>query len=206
MDIKPLIWPAVDRKELERVLDEVGHDVRLDALLELGPRDMGRLFDAAIDNDPITLDHFVPADTRPLGQVIHEGKNSLPLFSRFQKRFCRPVVPASEKEVWGYNHQSMQIVTGPGYFVAYPQGPKEVLFDYSRVPAGQLPSRWPPVIPNSARFGRFVYHGTKDVMRRVSQFVSIGRLYRGDRPADTWFLLVRCVPSLRVGAPDRPDL
>jgi hypothetical protein len=34
-----------------------------------------------------------------------------------------------------------------------------------------------------------------DVMRRVSERVTIGRAERGGKPMDNWFALVRCSPS-----------
>src|SRR5688572_3883342 len=122
MDISTLIWPSVNRPELARVLDDVADDVRLKSLYELGRRDMARLFEAALDNEPLTLDHFVPPETPSGVEVVHDGKNSLRLFRRFQKRFCRP---GAERELWGYNDQPLRLWTGPGYFVAYQQDAKE---------------------------------------------------------------------------------
>jgi hypothetical protein len=188
MDISALIWPSVNRPELARVLDDVADDVRLKSLYELGRRDMARLFEAARDNDPLTLDHFVPQDMPPGSEVIHDGKNSLALFRRFRKRFCRP---ESERELWGYNDQPLQSWTGPGYFVAYEQEAKEVVFDYSRLPKGPVPEAWPPLVSNAKGLSRVIFDDTRDVVRRVSGLVSIGRVYRGGRPRDIWFMLVR---------------
>src|SRR5689334_11236299 len=109
MDIAPLIVPSVDRKEVARVLDEVGDDVRVKAIAELGRRELATLFDAAADNAPLTLDDFVPPGVPPATEVIHEGKNSLGLFTRFQKRFCRPAQPVNAPELWGYNEQSLRL-------------------------------------------------------------------------------------------------
>src|SRR5262245_22401779 len=105
MDIQPLIYPRVDRKELARVLDEVGEHVRIKSAAELGRRELAALYDGAADNEPLTFEHFVPPGVPPLTEVIHEGKNSLGLFTRFQKRFCRPASGAGE--LWGYNEQSL---------------------------------------------------------------------------------------------------
>src|SRR4051812_23421059 len=117
MDISVMIRPTVDRVAIARALDGVGIEARVKAIAELGKRDMAALFDAAADNAPATLDDFVPRETAPLTEVIHQGKNSLGLFTRFQKRFCRPSEGANE--LWGYNHQAMAAFTGPGYFVGH---------------------------------------------------------------------------------------
>jgi len=160
----------------------------LSSLNELRPRDMAKLFDAAIDNDPLTLDHFIPPDTPPDTDVLHDGKNSMALFKRFQKRFYRA---DTATEIWGYNDQPLWQLTGPGYFVAYPQGPKEIVFDYDRIPAGPVPEDWPAIVPNRKGLARFIFDGVKDTVRRVSSLVSVGRVYRGEHPRDIWFLLVR---------------
>jgi hypothetical protein len=188
MDISALINPFVNRLELARVLDDVGDDVRLKSLYELSPRDMAKLFDAAIDNDPLTLDHFVPPEATADSDVLHDGKNSLPVLRRFQKRFCRA---DTATELWGYNEQSLWQLTGPGYFVAYRREPKEIVFDYDRVPAGPVPEDWPAIVPNKKGLARFIYDDMKDVVRRVSGLVSVGRVYRHERPRDIWFMLVR---------------
>ena len=188
MDISALIWPSVNRPELARVLDDVADDVRLKSLYELSRSDMARLFEAARDNDPLTLDHFVPPEAPAGAEVIHDGRNSLALFRTFRKRFCRA---SGERELWGYNDQALQRFTGAGYFVAYEQEPKDVVFDYERLPRSPLPEGWPPVLSNSKGLSRLIYGGTRDIVRRVSNFVSIGRVYRGERPRDVWFMLVR---------------
>jgi hypothetical protein len=183
-----MIWPSVDRATIAHLLDEVGEEGRLNSVMDLGKRELAALFDASADNAPLTLEDLVPAALPPLTEVIHEGKNSLPLFSRFQKRFCRPT--KSNTELIGYNEQEMRLFTGPGYFVAYCPPGSDLLIDYARVPS-ERPSAWPPIIPNSARLGRFVYYGTNDLVRRVSRGVSIGRARKGERPIDAWFVLVQ---------------
>jgi hypothetical protein len=194
MDITPMISPSnVDRKEIARVLDDVGEPVRVESVADLGRRELALLFEAAADNAPLTLEDFVPANVPAMTEVIHEGKNSLGLFTRFQKRFARPT--GVEGELWGYNEQSMRLFTGPGYFVAVRPTEKlgiegGVVIDYRRLPSDK-PGSWPPIMPNSARLSRFIYNGTVDVMRRVSGHVTIGRAMRDNKPMDAWFVLVR---------------
>jgi hypothetical protein len=189
MDISPMLWPTVDRKEIAHVLDDVGDRVRIETIAELGKRELAALFDAAADNEPLTLDHFVPPDVPDLTEVIHEGKNSLFLFSRFQKRFSRPASNGGRRELWGYNEHDFRFFTGPGYFVAYEDG-RDVVIDYCLTPGGKVES-WPTILPTSARLSRFVYHGTNDLVRRVSGFVSVGRQRKGTQAKDAWFVLVR---------------
>lgn len=195
MDLSSIILPSVDRKELARVLDEVGEEARIKAVAELGRTELAQLFEAAIENAPVTLDDYVPAGMAPMTEVIHEGKNSLALFTRFQKRFCRPTHETNSPELWGYNEQAMRLFTGPGYFVASrPAEPLAlaggVVIDYRRVPTDH-PEGWPAILPNTARLSRFIYNGMVDVMRRVSDHVTIGRAMRGRQPMDAWFVLVR---------------
>ena len=192
MDLSPMILPSVDRKEVARVLDDVGEHVRLKTIADLGRAELARLFDAAADNEPLDLDHFVPREVPPMTEVIHEGKNSLGLFTRFQKRFCRPPSTFTKPELWGYNEQSMRLFTGPGYFVAHRPAEGGVVVDYTRLPPDK-PQGWPPILPNSARLSRFIYNGTVDVMRKVSAHVSVGRAFRAGKAMDAWFILARCV-------------
>jgi len=196
MDMTVLLEPTIDLPRLTAVLDELGHEGRLATVRGWEKRDLVRLYDAAKGHHPLTLEHFVPPARAPLTEVIHHGKNSLPLFSRFQKRFTRPEgagEPAAE--LWGFNRQSNEAVTGPGYFVVHTefdggQVPGEVAIDYRKAPKGKAPS-WPDVMPNSARLGRFVYEGMVDVMRGISKHVSIGRAWKHGKYMDAWFVLCR---------------
>ena len=45
--------------------------------------------------------------------------------------------------------------------------------------------------PNSEGLQRFIYMGTRDFMRRVSEHVSIGAAYKGEKPLDHYFTLCR---------------
>lgn len=192
MHLSHLIFPKVDLEALAHALDGVGHEGRVGAIVELGKREMAALYEAAIDNPPTTLEDFVPSDRPPMTEVIHHGKNSLPAFQRFQKRFCRPGDDGASDQLWGYNHNTawLQTLTGPGYFVAHPWKDGGIVIDYTMLPS-KHPESWPEILPNSARLSRFIYNGTKDVMRRLSQHVTIGRAQRGDTPMDAWFILVR---------------
>lgn len=192
MDLSSLIFPKVDLAGIAHALDGVGHEGRLQTVVELGKREMVALYEAASDNPPTTLEDFVPSSTAPMTEVIHHGKNSLPAFSRFQKRFCRPEESGPSEQLWGYNHNTawLQTLTGPGYFVAHPWKDGGIVIDYTMLPP-KHPESWPEIIPNSARLSRFIYNGTMDVMRRLSEHVTIGRAQRGENLMDAWFILVR---------------
>ena len=185
-----VLMPPFAPLEIAAQLDAMSAEARLKTVMRLGRKQLAPLFEAAAVNPPLRLADMVPADLPPLVEVIHEGKNSLPAFRRFQKRFCRPPLAMNgANELWGYNHQWYGAVTGPGYFVAHHQD-GELVVDYYRLPPDRPPS-WPPIIPNSARLSRFIYYQMVDVIRRVSRHVVIGRAFKKGKPFDAWFALVR---------------
>src|SRR5438067_356734 len=158
----------VDLDGLSAHLDMLSHDARLDAVRALDRRAQSHLFEAAKGYKTITLADFVPESVAPMHEVIHHGRNTLPAFKHFQKRFCRPDAEVKDA-LWGYNEQAMRFATGPGYFVARDwddEGKPGVVIDYHLVPP-RHPEGWPEIRPNSARLSRFVYFETRDVMRTV---------------------------------------
>lgn len=184
-----LLEPTVNLARLSEILDGVGHEGRVAAMRRMTPKQMADLYEAAKGFRALTLEHFVPSDKAPLEEVIHEGKNSLPLFTAFQKRFCR--LPDRTDALGGYNHQANAWITGPGYFVAHDYTePGEIGIDYYQVPAVK-PDAWPAIRDNDGGFGQLVYGKMVDVMRGVSEHVSIGRAVRNGKVADNWFVLVR---------------
>ena len=198
MDLTVFLEPRVDLPRIRRVLDELGHSGRLDTMRAWDARQQAAIYDAAKGFLPLSLDHFVPASVGPMTEVIHNGQNSLPVFSHFEKRFCRPRPgdeAAGEERLWGYNHNDVQIWIGPVYFTTHLAESKgEVAIDYTEVPS-EKPEGWPDIVPNSDRLGRFVYYRTIDVMRGISKHVSIGRARRGTHWMDTWFVLCRQDPG-----------
>jgi hypothetical protein len=182
---------GVDLPGLSRHLDGLNDGARAAAACALTPGQQAKLFDAARGFRPLTLEHFVPAGAPVRRQVIHSGRNSLPAFKTFEKRFCLP--EAGSQRLWGYNYNPPLIVrvTGPGYFVCYPIDAGEVLIDYCEVPAGEPPPGWPSIKPNSAGASRFIYYRTQDTMRGVSTHVSIGRAAREGKVMNNWFVLCR---------------
>lgn len=140
-----------------------------------------------------TLDDFVPRDRAPLQPVRHFGRNTLPAFTLFEKRFCRPATGEDQSVLWGYNEGVTRAVVGPGYFVVRAtdgDSRGESVIDYTRVPPGK-PAEWPPIRFNERGLSRFVYAGMHDFMRKVSGHVTIGRAYRHDRETPNCFVLCR---------------
>lgn len=190
MDLRSLIDTHLDLARLSKDLDELGHPGRLWAVHHWTRADMATLWEAAKGLRPVTLDDYVPPGVGPLVEVIHDGKNSLPLFTHFQKRFCKPADPGTKDAAYGYNHQSMSAFTGPGYFVMHPSTePGEMDIDYTMVPKEKV-TAWPPIV-NNGGLGRFVYRGMVDVMRGIATHVSIGRARKSQGWMDNWFVLVR---------------
>ena len=200
--------PGVGIDAIAHHLDELDDDGRRREALVLGRAAQRTLYEKAAQAAPIELDDFT-AGAAPLVEVVHDGKNTLPLppaWRRFQKRVCRP--PGDDHRLFGYNEGPTRRLVGPGYFVAVAtagrpaweaRGP--VVIDYFQVPDGPVVDGWPAVVPNTRGLQRFVYAGTRDFMRRVSTHVSIGAAFKGERPLDHYFVLVR--RSARLIAPAR---
>jgi hypothetical protein len=183
----------LDLTALSAHLNRLGHAQRLAECRSVGRAAQRRLYDAAEGFMPIGLDFVVPAEES--GEVVHHGKNSLPAFTHFAKVFIRPQgEDAPSDELWGYNRGSgfVESVVGPGYFITHLHEVEgEVLVNYLRVPPRKPVDAWPDILPNSARLSRFVYNGTQDILRGVSEHVSIGRATKGGSDMDAWFLLCR---------------
>lgn len=177
-------------KEISEYLDSLNHNERLLACRSLSPQNQAHLFELARDYQAIDLEFFVPSSTEPLAQVIHHGRNSLPVFRFFQKRFCLPNQETPEPQRWGYNEQAMITATGPGYFVAKNTDWGEVVIDYYQTPPAK-PNSWPPILPNTEKLSRFIYYHTQDFMRGVSKHVSIGRAVKEGSLMNNWFVLCR---------------
>lgn len=160
---------------------------RLLTALSIEPAEQRVLWDL-MEGHSLSAEHFVPSSTEPLHPVVHYGRNTLPAFKFFQKRFYR--VP--DDEIAGFNAQTLSWLTGPGYFVTHPvtDGPADFVIDYTALPK-QKPATCPPIQPNTRGVSRWVYGGMKDYVRSVSEHVCIGRAYRGEKPLDAWFVLCR---------------
>ena len=194
MDLTVLIEPTINLERLSEVLDGMGHEGRVHCVRGWDKKTMIALWAAVEGHRALSLDHFVPPSMGELAEVIHDGKNSLPAFSMFQKRFCKPRDPeAAGQKLYGYNHQVTEWlapVIGPGYFVTkLSETAGEVVIDYKELPSEKAPS-WPEIESNSGR-GALVYGGMVDHMRGITNYISIGRAEKGGKWMDAYFVLVR---------------
>ncbi len=149
---------------------------------------IGRLFDLAAGGEPLTFEDIVSASTPAGDTVTFEGRNSLPVFSQFQKRFAR----TADGAVFGHNHGVTSPVTGPGYFVVridQADHAGELVFDYTQPPPIE-PVGWPRFVPNNRRLSRFVFMNMQDYVRRVAQGVLVGSAYKLGVRQDAFFSLV----------------
>lgn len=182
-----------DAKPIADLLDVLGNEERLEVLRTLGAADQRRLWNVVEGFRPVRLTDLVPDKVGALVAVRHHGRNSLPLFSNFEKRFYRQedAAPADPAELGGANFQSLSPLTGPGYFVASndPNRP-EVLIDYRRLPT-RAPAGWPPIRDNEHGPSRLVYGFMVDTLRRVSEHVTIGSAARNGREMGAFFVLCR---------------
>jgi hypothetical protein len=174
--------------EIASFLDGLTHDGRMEAMASLsGPAVQRKLWDTAANAPRVGTTDLVAPDAPVRREVIFHGKNSLPAFTFFQKRFLRP--RAGADTLWGYNHQSLAWLTGPGYFVVHDE-PRGAAIDYREVPPEAV-AGWPAVKPNSAGLSRFVYKDMVDYLRRVSKHVLIGRATKHGKDLENYFALCR---------------
>lgn len=193
MSLKDLIRARTSIEEIGRTLDGMTTAARREAVRALGGKEQAILYDLAAGNG-CTIEDFVPPMRPPFEEVIHSGKNSLPLFTNFEKRFCRPQRTEGSPIAYGYNEGFTRTFVGPGYFIArekpHESGVPTVVIDYYSVP-DEKPPAWPDIRPNSAGLSRFVYFQMEDWMWKVSKHVSIGRARRSGKWSNNYFALTR---------------
>ncbi|MDD9944645.1 MAG: hypothetical protein OXU20_26605 [Myxococcales bacterium] len=175
--------------QVRAFLDDLAADQRLAAVRSLGPQQQRALFGLAEGFMPLKLTDLVPAAQPALSPVRHFGRNSMPLFKYFEKRFYRQ--RDGDSDLAGANFQSLSPLTGAGYYVAREDSERgEVLIDYTQVPEIPPPG-WPEITRNERGVSRLVYGFMVDTLRRVSEHVTIGRAARHGKPMNAWFLLCR---------------
>ncbi len=192
MDVSVLLEPKIDLDRLAEVLDGLGHEGRVHTTRTWHKKQQAAIFEAA-KGRAIDLDFLVPPSIGELVEVIHEGVNTLPTFSHFQKRFTR--LPAEdEQKIGGYNHQPPWMAfSGPGYFVCKSgegEHEGEVVVDYTHYPKHK-PDAWPEIRKNEGVIPGMVFGGMTDYLRRISNNVSIGRAWKHGKALDQYFTLVR---------------
>lgn len=199
MKFRTLLLGHHDEHAIARIaeaLDRMNHESRLFTVRSATKQEMATLWELVKDN-AVDAGHFVPSGVDPLVEVIHHGKNSLPAFTHFQKRFCR--ADDDSGELWGYNHQDLGWLIGPGYFAAHStEDEKEpvsaYVIDYTRIPK-KKPEAWPEIADNAGGVRSLVYGRMKDYMRKVSDHVSLGKAYKDGAEVGAYFLLCREDPK-----------
>lgn len=172
---------------LASALEGVDYNSRVNFIRGLGWGQLVAMWDLAKDTELHASELLVPD-----GVSICEGKNALPVFCWFQKRFARV-----GDEIVGYNHNSPFVTwwVGPGHFVAYdsPEKPGEVWVDYRNLPQARHPD-FPELLTNDRGIlPRATYGGMVDKVRRVSKTVLIGDSFTGthqEKPKYVKFALV----------------
>jgi hypothetical protein len=146
-----------------------------------------------VDGKAVTLESFLPEHDE---KVIYAGKNSLPMFQLFEKRFFR----RNGGPAFGYNEQFWRLFTGPGFFVVREDPSGELLFDYTQVPE-QAPAGWPRARGHMG-IGWLVYGNMIDRNRRVSKHTVLGAAFRSGKALGQYYLLTkttRPVQALSAG-------
>ncbi len=183
--------PSVDLEALASILDGLTLSARVSAVRSINGKAQARLWEASKGRG-VTIDEIVPPELGPDVEVIYAGKNSLPMFTHFEKRFCRAFdAPGC---LYGYNEGAVRPLIGPGYFVVrYFEDRSEAGVDYYQVPpdGASLPPNWPGIKANERGLQRFVYAKMVDYLRRVSNGVFIGRAVRKGKDTNNYFLLCR---------------
>ena len=180
-------------------LDSLSHADRVAQTRALGRKAQRKLWNTATTAG-LTMEHFVPEAVAPLKEVIHSGRNTLPVpgpFRLFEKRFSAPST-GRENRLFGYNEGITRSWIGPGFFVVKHtagnpvwEARGSIVVDYFDVPDSAVAGGWPKVIPNTQGLQRLVYFHTRDFMRKVSNHVSIGAAHKEEKPLDHYFTLVR---------------
>lgn len=182
-----MVQGAAPIAEIGAYLDELPAARRVEEVRSLRGRLVGVLYDLAKGTAALALSDLV-ADSTPAGATVaFEGRNSLPAFSKFQKRFTR----TADGIVFGHNAFAASAATGPGYFtvkLADEEHPGELLFDYTEPPPFE-PAGWPRYVTNDQLISRFVYSRMHDFVRRVARGVVVGSAYKLGVKQDAWFTL-----------------
>lgn len=174
-------------------LDSLAPPLRTAVVRGLSRRGQAALYEKVRGFAPVRLAELVPAERRDLETVRHLGRNTLPAFTLFEKRFCRLPgdAPAAPARLAGWNFQAFARLTGPGYFIARadPNG-FEVLVDYRLLPPTR-PADWPEIRSNERGVDRLVYGFMVDTLRRVARDVTIGSAAKKGRALGSFFVLSR---------------
>lgn len=178
--------------------DALDHEACWAEVERYGKRQLVRMYELAAEAEPISMAHFVPDDVAEGVIINHRGRNSIPLPIGALRWFSKPMVklPQHPGVLCGFNDTATTGSIGPGFFICRETKPENVergawVVDYLQVPEGEMPAGWPKLKPNEQGIQRFVYGGTQDFMRKVSDRLSIGMPFKGAKSLGMPFVLVR---------------
>jgi hypothetical protein len=192
MDMHTFLEPKIDLPRVAELLDGLGHEGRVHSTSTWSAHHKSAIFEAAKGFRPIDLEFLVPGSVGRCEEVVHEGYNSMALFSRLEKRFAN-IASAGAPEIVGFNEQTWRAFTGPGYFsvsLGEAEHEGELVIDYRKIPR-EKPASWPALRPNTGILGSVVFGGMIDYLRGISQHVSIGAATKDGVSRKVWFALVR---------------
>ena len=197
MDIKSftqLVNSNTQYTDIKGQLNELTHSNQLMIMRSLSPK-LQRMLWTLCEGQEADLNDLVPSST-PTGQPVrHYGKNTLPVLSLFEKRFMR----TEDGAIWGYNEGKTRPIIGPGYFICRETNDSDFASEHIVIDYEQLPpldasecrlANWPQIQSNRAGLSRFVYAHMHDYMRKVSDYVLIGRAYRHGKASSNYFNLI----------------
>ncbi len=164
-------------------LDRLNDSDRIAAVTALTPSEQSSLWESA--SKATGRDGVLIGRPEEGSSQRYAGRNSLGMFSRFEKRFFR-----RDGRIFGYNAHSLSPLIGPGYFAVAPRDGGGYRFDYRELP-DVAPAGWPRVRSNDSLLSRSVYGRLVDEVIWVSRDVLVGAAFRGDVPLNSYFVLVR---------------
>jgi len=176
-------------QDITEYLRKLDHQKKLEQVLTLNKKCQARLWELAKEGKPLSLDYLVPPGTKPLYPQPFEGKNSLPVYTRFQKVFYR----TEDGLIAGYNNSPAAWLIGWGYYVAEQswKEPKELAVNYTKLPKDK-PENWPEIKSNTTGFSSLVYGNMVDFLRQVDEDVLIGKATRkGEKDLNSYFVMCR---------------
>jgi len=153
---------------------------RLEECLGLTPPQQRRLWQLASPVAAPSANELLSGEAS-----VFAGRNSLQVFSRFEKWFAR-----DGRAIVGCNRHALSPLLGPGYFTVRDENSPELEFDYSLVPA-EAPAGWPAIRGNTGVLARPVYGDLLDKVVWITPDVLVGAAFRGGRPLGSYFVLVR---------------
>ena len=176
------------------LLDGLGHEERVRAIRSLGRGPQRRLYEAVDGFRPLCLADLVPPGVDDFVPVRHFGRNTLPVFTHFEKRFCRPRGADRQQARRALRLQLPDARAADRARLlrrARGSGPARGVGRLQPGSARPHPEGWPEIASNDRGLPRLVFGFMVDTLRGVSEHVTIGSAARRGRDLGSWFVLCR---------------